>query len=77
MRNDQSAMQLSNLVVTIYDCIPDATLWQQALDDVRRTCQGYLTTLAVVETERNAARFSVACGDEKAKHGRKLPLVQA
>jgi DNA-binding CsgD family transcriptional regulator len=65
MRRNQSATQLSNLVGAIYDCIPDATLWQDALNNVRQACQGYLATLAVVDTDNNAARFSVSCGDEK------------
>ncbi len=57
--------QLSDLVGTIYDCIPDASLWQQALKQITSICDGHLGTLAVVDTERNVPRFSVSCGDEK------------
>lgn len=65
MQKYNSAIQLSNLVGSIYDCIPDATLWQEALNNVRQACQGYLATLAVVDTNNNVTRFSVSCGDEK------------
>lgn len=57
--------QLSDLVGTIYDCIPDASLWQHALKQITSICDGHLGTLAVVDTERNVPRFSVSCGDEK------------
>lgn len=65
MSTSLSASHLSNLVGTIYDCIPDATLWQGALDDVRIACDGYLATLAVIDTDHNTPRFSVACGNEQ------------
>ena len=57
--------QLSNLVGSIYDCIPDAAHWQTALQEITQFCDGYLATLVVVDTELNAPRFSVSCGDEK------------
>ncbi len=65
MSGNTSATKLTNLVGTIYDCIPDSTLWQGALEDIRHVCDGYLATLAVVDTEHNISRFSVSCGDEK------------
>lgn len=54
---------LSDLVGAVYDCIPDASLWQDTLERVRHLCDGYLATLAVLDTDTKSARFSVACGD--------------
>ncbi len=54
---------LSDLVGAVYDCIPDASLWQGTLERVRHLCDGYLATLAVLDTDTKSARFSVACGD--------------
>ncbi len=54
---------LSELVGAVYDCIPDATLWQETLERITRLCDGYLATLAVLDTDLKSARFSVACGD--------------
>jgi DNA-binding CsgD family transcriptional regulator/PAS domain-containing protein len=54
---------LSDLVGAVYDCIPDASLWQGTLDRIRTLCDGYLATLAVLDTDEKLARFSVACGD--------------
>ncbi len=55
--------RLSDIVGAIYDCIPDAPLWQDTLDSIRQLCDGYLATLAVLDTEVKSARFSVACGN--------------
>ena len=54
---------LSDIVGAVYDCIPDASLWQDTLERVRKLCDGYLATLAVLDTDLKSARFSVACGD--------------
>jgi DNA-binding CsgD family transcriptional regulator/PAS domain-containing protein len=54
---------LSDLVGAVYDCIPDASLWQGTLDRIRQLCDGHLATLAVLDTDLKSARFSVACGD--------------
>ncbi len=54
---------LSDIVGAVYDCIPDASLWQDTLERVRHLCDGYLATLAVLDTDTKSARFSVACGD--------------
>lgn len=54
---------LSDLVGAVYDCIPDATLWQDTLDRIRKMCDGCLATLAVLDTDVKSARFSVSCGN--------------
>ena len=64
MQAIRASNKLPELVGSIYDCIPDAERWQGTLDDIRIFCDGCVATLAVLDTERNAARFSVACGDK-------------
>lgn len=63
MANFGAQDRLSDLVGSVYDCIPDATLWHGTLDSIRKFCDGHLATLAVVDTDINSARFSVACGE--------------
>ena len=65
MHGSSSASQLLELVGAIYDCIPDSGLWEDTLDRIRIVCDGHLATLAILDTQTNAARFSVACGDKK------------
>ncbi len=60
-----AAGEMSDLVGAVYDCIPESARWQDTLDLIRRTCDGCLATLGVVDTDQNTPRFSVACGDEK------------
>ena len=57
--------ELSELVGSIYDCIPDESRWENTLDKVRVICDGYLATLAVIDTHTNTPRFSVACGNQQ------------
>jgi DNA-binding CsgD family transcriptional regulator/PAS domain-containing protein len=62
----KSQQSITDLVGSLYDCIPDDTRWAGVLDDVRVLCDGYLATLAVVDTHSNTPRFSVACGNKQA-----------
>lgn len=83
MRQSHTDNQISNLVGTIYDCIPEATRWQGALDSIRHVCDGYLATLAIIDTEKNISRFSVSSGDEKVlkplltRYGNEMPFYSA
>jgi DNA-binding CsgD family transcriptional regulator/PAS domain-containing protein len=56
-------LPLSDLVGSIYDCIPDASHWESTLDDIRVLCGGCIATLAVHDLPTSAVRFSVACGE--------------
>jgi DNA-binding CsgD family transcriptional regulator/PAS domain-containing protein len=58
-----SALHLPGLVGAIYDCIPDASLWESTLDDIRALCDGCMATLAVYDLPAKSVRFSVACGE--------------
>jgi DNA-binding CsgD family transcriptional regulator/PAS domain-containing protein len=83
MNGNLAPESLSDLVGMFYDCIPDATLWQQALTRITAVCDGHLGTLAVVDTELNIPRFSVSCGDEKvlrpllANYAKDMPFYAA
>jgi DNA-binding CsgD family transcriptional regulator/PAS domain-containing protein len=64
MQAKSHLVHLSDLVGSIYDCIPDASLWEMTLDHIRSLCQGCIATLAVHELPSGLTRFSVACGEK-------------
>jgi DNA-binding CsgD family transcriptional regulator/PAS domain-containing protein len=53
---------LPDLVGAIYDCIPDSSLWQDTLEQIRHAWQGELATLGVIDSVNGALRLSVTCG---------------
>ena len=53
---------LPDIVGAIYDCIPDSSLWQETLDQVRQAWEGELATLGVIDSCSGALRLSVTCG---------------
>ncbi|MGL3604898.1 helix-turn-helix transcriptional regulator [Rhizobium sp. G187] len=71
---------LSDLIGSIYDCVASESLWTQALSLINRQANGFLTTLAVFDTNTRAARLAqVACDDPAAiraliDHARDVPF---
>jgi DNA-binding CsgD family transcriptional regulator/PAS domain-containing protein len=71
---------LSDLIGSIYDCVASENLWPQALSLINRKANGFLTTLAVFDTNTRAARLAqVACDDVEAiktlmQHAKDVPF---
>lgn len=63
MIND-SLKSYSDLVGRIYDCVAEPALWAQVLGDLTVRFEGVVTTMAVLDTENNEARFARAVGDQ-------------
>lgn len=63
--------KFSSLIGGIYDCIPDPARWQQTLQALTHHFDGMMATLAVLDSEKNQARFGAYCGDPKMV----LPLI--
>lgn len=58
---------LSETIGLIYDCVAHAELWPQALRLIARQVEGFLTTLAVFDTDANSVRLAqLACDDQDA-----------
>jgi DNA-binding CsgD family transcriptional regulator/PAS domain-containing protein len=58
-----SAIELPDVVGSVYDSVVDASLWPSTLETVCHKFDGCLATLAVVDTVSHAPRFSAAYGD--------------
>ncbi|MDM9626551.1 LuxR family transcriptional regulator [Rhizobium sp. S152] len=59
--------ELSELIGGIYDCVACEDLWTRALSQINRRANGFLTTLAVFDTNTRAARLAqIACDDPEA-----------
>jgi DNA-binding CsgD family transcriptional regulator/PAS domain-containing protein len=65
MQAKSSALHLPGLVGAIYDCIPDSSLWESTLDDIRALFDGCFATLAVHDLPANSVRFSIASGETR------------
>lgn len=55
--------QFSDHVGRIYDCVSDPTRWPEAVEALRVHFGGLISTLAVLDTENNQARFGAFGGD--------------
>lgn len=53
----------SELVGRIYDCVAEPELWPEVLGRLTARYEGVITTMAVLDTENNEARFAQAFGD--------------
>lgn len=71
---------VSDLIGSIYDCVANENLWSRALSLINFKAGGFLTTLAVFDTETRAARLAqVACDDPDAirtliEHAKDVPF---
>jgi DNA-binding CsgD family transcriptional regulator/PAS domain-containing protein len=71
---------VSDLIGSIYDSVANENLWSHALSLINRQTQGFLTTLAVFDTETRAARLAqIACEDPVAirtlvEHAKDVPF---
>lgn len=63
--------KFSSLIGGLYDCIPDPQRWQQTLQALTDHFDGVMATLAVLDSEKNHARFGAHCGDPEMV----LPLI--
>jgi DNA-binding CsgD family transcriptional regulator len=63
--------KFSSLVGSLYDCVPDPARWQQTLQALTDYFDGMMATLAVLDSEKNQARFGAYCGDPEIV----LPLI--
>ena len=63
--------KFSSIIGSLYDCIPDPARWQQTLQALTDHFDGMMATLAVLDSEKNQARFGAYCGDPKMV----LPLI--
>jgi len=72
--------KLSDMIGAIYDCVADEASWPTALRMINRSVDGFLTTIAVFDTEtRSASLAQIACDDEEAirtliQHARDVPF---
>jgi DNA-binding CsgD family transcriptional regulator/PAS domain-containing protein len=72
--------QLSDIIGAIYDCVGHEELWPQALKMIGDEVEGYLTTLAVFDTNTKATRLAqIACDDQLAidalhQHAKHVPF---
>jgi DNA-binding CsgD family transcriptional regulator len=71
---------VSDLIGRIYDCVAREDLWTAALTSINQRAGGFLTTLAVFDTETRAARLAqIACDDPEAvrvlvSHAKDVPF---
>jgi DNA-binding CsgD family transcriptional regulator len=72
--------QLSDLIGAIYDCVAHEELWPEALRLIGQRVDGFLTTVAVFDTDTNTTRLAqLACHDLDAVnaltlHAGKMPF---
>jgi DNA-binding CsgD family transcriptional regulator len=72
--------QLSDLIGAIYDCVAHEELWPEALRLIGQRVDGFLTTVAVFDTDTNTTRLAqLACDDMDAVnaltlHAGKMPF---
>jgi DNA-binding CsgD family transcriptional regulator/PAS domain-containing protein len=66
MLTSYKGKDLTKIVGAVYDSIADERLWDNALDQIRDVCDGFLATLGVIDLETSETRFSVQCGDAAA-----------
>lgn len=58
---------LSEAIGLIYDCVAHEELWPRALRLIAEQVEGFLTTLAVFDTDANSVRLAqLACDDQDA-----------
>lgn len=59
--------KLSEIIGAIYDCVASEALWPQAMRLINRRIDGFLTTIAVFDTQtRSASLAQIACDDDEA-----------
>lgn len=72
--------KLSEMIGAIYDCVADEASWPSALQLINRQVDGFLTTIAVFDTQtRSASLAQIACDDDEAirtlmQHARDVPF---
>lgn len=61
----------SRIVAEIYDCVGEPALWTSVLNKLTRRYNGLLTTMSILDTSCNEARFACYDGPEDVVH----PLI--
>ena len=59
--------KLSEIIGAIYDCVASEASWPNAMRLINERIDGFLTTIAVFDTQtRSASLAQIACDDEEA-----------
>ncbi|TNM61389.1 helix-turn-helix transcriptional regulator [Aliirhizobium smilacinae] len=59
--------KLSEIIGAIYDCVASEASWPEAMRLINQRIDGFLTTIAVFDTQtRSASLAQIACDDEEA-----------